>query len=107
MHIRSKFDGGKQINHSQSGSWEGRCAGAGLRQNLGPAWGPVTWKSATGSEANSVFRSTCEVSKLLPTGRERLVKLRRRGENMLNIRKQMTIHQKLDATMQDMMVGKE
>ena len=22
MHIRSKFDGGKQVNRSQSGSWE-------------------------------------------------------------------------------------
>ena len=26
MHIRRKFDGGKQINYSQSGSWQGRCA---------------------------------------------------------------------------------
>ena len=33
MPIRSKFDGGKQINRSQSGSWEGRCAGAALRVN--------------------------------------------------------------------------
>jgi len=72
MHIRSKFDGGKQINRSQSGSWEGRCAGAGLRQNLGPAWGPEAWKSATGSEANSVFRSTCEVKeKQVTTDRKR------------------------------------
>ena len=35
MHIRSKFDGGKQINRSQAGSWEGRCAGAGLHCNEG------------------------------------------------------------------------
>ena len=57
MHIRSKFDGGKQINRSQSGSWQGRCAGAGLRQVLGPAWGPEVWKNTTGNEANSVFKS--------------------------------------------------
>jgi len=25
MHIRSKYDGGKTINRSQSGSWEHRC----------------------------------------------------------------------------------
>ena len=30
MHIRSKFDGGKVINHSQSGSWEHRCMGRGV-----------------------------------------------------------------------------
>ncbi len=36
MHIRMKFDGGKVINRSQSGSWEHRCVGAGLRQNMGP-----------------------------------------------------------------------
>ena len=32
MHIRSKFDGEKIINRSQSGSWEHRSMGAGLRQ---------------------------------------------------------------------------
>ena len=35
MHVRSKFDGGKVINRSQSGSWEHRCMGAGLQHNLG------------------------------------------------------------------------
>jgi len=39
MNVRSKFDGGKQINQSQRGVWKGRCAGAGLRINEGPAWG--------------------------------------------------------------------
>lgn len=29
MHIRTKFDGGKVINRSQSGSFEHRCMGAG------------------------------------------------------------------------------
>ena len=28
-----KFDGGKVVNRSQSGSWEFRCMGAGLRAN--------------------------------------------------------------------------
>ena len=45
MHIRSKFDGGKQINRSQSGSWEARCAGAALRVNEVPEWGPKCWKN--------------------------------------------------------------
>ena len=56
MSIRAKFDGGKQYNRSQSGAWEGRCAGAGLRQNLGPGWGTVTWERAIG-EANPVFKT--------------------------------------------------
>ena len=33
MHIRCKFDDGKQINKNQSGSGEGRCTGVALRQN--------------------------------------------------------------------------
>ena len=64
MHIRSKFDGGKQINRSQSGAWQGRCAGAGLRQNLGAEWGPEVWQKVTGRAANSVFtvasRTNCK-----------------------------------------------
>ena len=32
MNIRCKFDGGKLVNWSQSGSWEHQCAGAGLQQ---------------------------------------------------------------------------
>ena len=57
MHIRSKFDGGKEVNRSQSGSWEGRCAGAGLRANKGPEWGPACWAKVTTSERNKCFRS--------------------------------------------------
>ena len=56
MHIRSKFDGGKQINRSQAGGWQGRCAGAGLRQNLAGDWGPQTWKVITNKEPNKVFK---------------------------------------------------
>ena len=55
MHIRSKFDGGKQINRSQSGSWEARCYGAGLHANEGPQWGPKMWEKITGGKANPVY----------------------------------------------------
>ena len=44
MGIRCKFDGGKVINCSQSGSWEHQCMGAGLRLNIGPNWGPKVWR---------------------------------------------------------------
>ena len=50
MHMRCKFDGGKVINRSQSGSWEHRCMGAGLRLNLGQAWGSQTWNEMTHSQ---------------------------------------------------------
>ncbi len=62
MHIRAKFDGGKVINRSQSGSWEHRCMGAGLRQNLGRKWGPQTWEQMTGSMPNKVFSDAAECS---------------------------------------------
>ena len=55
MHIRSKFDGGKVVNRSQSGSWEHRCMGAGLQQNLGKEWGPQVWRTMTQSSPNKVF----------------------------------------------------
>ena len=60
MSIRCKFDGGKVINRSQSGSWEHRCMGAGLRLNLGPTWGPQVWKDVTGSEPNAVLMNTAQ-----------------------------------------------
>ena len=37
MHVRSKFNGGKQINRSQKGSWQSRCTGAALKMNEGPS----------------------------------------------------------------------
>ena len=42
INVRSKFDGGKQINRSQREAWKGRCGAAGLKINEGPAWGPAT-----------------------------------------------------------------
>ena len=44
MHVRSKYDGRKVINRSQSGSWENRCMGAGMQHNMGKQWGPQAWK---------------------------------------------------------------
>ena len=58
MHIRCKFDGGKQINRSQSGSWQARCAGAGLRFNEGAAWGPHTWKQVLSKPPSDTFLTT-------------------------------------------------
>ena len=55
MHIRSKYDGEKVINRSQSGSWEHRCMGAGLQQNIGKQWGPEMWRQMTTSFPNKVF----------------------------------------------------
>ena len=72
MHIRSKFDGGKVINRSQSGSWEHRCMGAGLQQNVGKQWGPAMWKQMTNSEPNEVFANTAErLAKQLETDNKR------------------------------------
>lgn len=62
MQIRCKFDGGKVINRSQSGSCESRCSGAGLQKNLGKCWGPPTWEKMTGFPASQVFVDTAESS---------------------------------------------
>lgn len=62
MHIRSKYDGGKVINRSQSGSWEHRCMGAGLQQNFGKEWGPPIWKQMTRSSPTKVFTDTAKRS---------------------------------------------
>ena len=72
MQIRCKFDGGKVVNRSQSGSWEHRCCGAGLQQNLGRTWGPHTWEKMTSSPPNQVFINTTESStKKVETTRKR------------------------------------
>ena len=38
MSVRAKMDGGKQINHIQSGSFQRWCMAAALRLILGPTW---------------------------------------------------------------------
>ena len=55
MHVRSKFDGGKQINRSQKGPWQSRCAGAASWMNEGPSWGPKCWHKITGMQPSSTF----------------------------------------------------
>ena len=62
MHIRPKYDGGKVIDRSQSGSWEHRCIGAGLQQNMGKEWGPELWRQMTNSSPNKVFSDTARYS---------------------------------------------
>lgn len=62
MHIRTKFDGGKVINRSQSGSWEHRCMGAGLRQNGGRTWGLQAWKGMATSSPNKIYIDAAERS---------------------------------------------
>ena len=70
--MRTKFDGGKQINRSQGGSWQGRCAGAGLRQNEGAAWGPVCWEKSVLTEPSDVFkRAADDVAKRVEMDRKR------------------------------------
>ena len=83
MGIRAKFDGGKQYNRSQRGSWEDRCAGACLRHNLGlihlhklrqlqHEWGAVVWKQVTGNDLNPVLKdSTVKHSRQVATDRIR------------------------------------
>ena len=72
MHIYSKFDGGKQINRSQAGSWQGRCAGAGLRCNEGAGWGPTTWQKAVHTEPSNVFKlAAADAIKCTDTDRKR------------------------------------
>ena len=71
MHIRTNIDGGKVINPSQSGSWENRCMGAGLRQNLGPEWGPEVWTKVTHAP-NKVFTDvTQSTANCVATDRKR------------------------------------
>ena len=62
LHIRAKFDGGKVINWSQSGTWEHRCMGAGLCHNMGTEWGPQTWKTITSTSSNKIFSTTADQS---------------------------------------------
>jgi len=65
MNVRAKFDGGKQINRCQSGSWQARCAGAALRLNEGPSWGSEMWSKVV-STPSTTFRAVgeCKTKKL-------------------------------------------
>ena len=42
---------------SQSGSWEVCCAGAALKVNEGPEWGPICWEKITNVTSSDTFRT--------------------------------------------------
>ena len=50
------------MNRSQSGSWQHRCSGAGLQNNVGKTWRPIIWKRMTDNPANEVFVNAAECS---------------------------------------------
>ena len=62
MHIRCKFDGGKVIIRSQSGSWEYRWMGTSSQQNLGKEWGATVWSRMTESPPNPQFLNAAKCS---------------------------------------------
>ena len=49
MSVRSKMEGGKQINIIQSDAFQHRCMAAGLHLTLVPGWIAETWESLFGS----------------------------------------------------------
>ena len=55
MSIRCVMDGGKQFNRIQSGSFERRCAAAGLATQHGPSWMTSFWTTATKRKAGPVL----------------------------------------------------
>ena len=108
MNIRAKFDGGKQYNRSQRGSWDGRCAGAGLQQIIGPDWGPIIWEKSTGKEANPVFSATSK-ARVREVGNDRKWKSsqavkEKRLATKINTKKLMMNLYKLARIMLDMMM---
>ena len=55
MSIRCCFDGGKQYNRIQKGSFEARCYAASLRVQNGRKWATDFWEKATGEKAGEVL----------------------------------------------------
>ncbi|CAC5405149.1 unnamed protein product [Mytilus coruscus] len=49
MHKRTKFDGGKMLNHCSRGAWHTRCYAIALGFNKGPTWSPNVWDQSTQS----------------------------------------------------------
>ena len=70
--INAKFNGGKQINRIQKGSFEGRCYGAGLCFQAGPSWHGKIWEKSTGIENSVIMKDYCHrVYRKRKAGRER------------------------------------
>ncbi|VDI52914.1 Hypothetical predicted protein [Mytilus galloprovincialis] len=63
MHMRTKFDGGKILNHCNRGSWHTRCYATALRFNKGPTWSPNVWEQATESTPGAYFEKLYEQRK--------------------------------------------
>ena len=96
MHVRTKFDGGKVINRSQSGSFGYRSMGAGLRQNLGANWGPQVWKNVTTTSPNKylVTRQKILLRERRRIGKERELRQPKKvdaGVNILQQRAQLQL----------------
>ncbi len=95
IHIRSKFDGGKEINRYQSGSWEHRCLGAGLQQNYGKTCSLESWKQVTESDPNTVFEETVNRS-AITTARN---KKRKEGDDKAKRRSRNYARKEDDSTL--------
>ena len=54
MSIRCRYDGGKQMNRIQSGSFEMRCFAAGMRMQDGPTWPVEAMEHITRTECGQV-----------------------------------------------------
>lgn len=50
----AKFVGGKRVDFSKRGGYEGRCVGAGLAHTGGPGWHASPWKRHTGRSPGAV-----------------------------------------------------
>ncbi|CAC5421049.1 unnamed protein product [Mytilus coruscus] len=63
MHMRTKFDGGKMLNHCNRGAWHTRSYATALRFNKGPTWSPNVWEQATKSTPGVYFEKLYEQRK--------------------------------------------
>ncbi|CAG2205860.1 unnamed protein product [Mytilus edulis] len=60
MHIRSKFDGGKMLNHCNRDAWHTRCYAGALRFNIGPNWSQNNTYQVIENEINSWLKEVVE-----------------------------------------------
>ena len=61
MAVNTKFNGGKQINQMQKGSFEHRCHGAALSFQKGAGWHASMWQRFTEQPAGPVLNKYCPV----------------------------------------------
>ena len=79
MGINTKFNGGKQINRTQRGSFEGRCFGAGFCFQNGAGWHENIWQKCTGRQSGLVLVDYCKgISKKRKVDRERQIRARKK-----------------------------